>query len=133
MCVLTFIMVFICTFLLLSKTFFFPSTNFYMSLSCKILFNILNMSLIKQIHGNYRPLPLPRQNFYKVQLNEFLSSARCHFSVGLDKMTKTPYSDGRMSQSIKMISVLSECSSLMRSIFAAELIHKIYRIVRCSC
>lgn len=116
-------MVFICTFSFLSKTFFFfPSTNFYMSLSCKILFNILNMSLIKQIHGNYRP----RQNSYKVQLNEFLSSARCHFSVGLDKITKTPYSDGEMSQSIKMTAVLNECSSLMKSVFAAELLHKIY-------
>lgn len=37
---------------------------------CELLLNSLNVFPVKQIQGNYRPLPLPRQNFYQVQLDE---------------------------------------------------------------
>lgn len=58
----------------------------------QLLFNGLNMSSIKQTHGNYRPLPLPRQNFYQVQLCELSTVCTLLFCLctGLDRITGTP-------------------------------------------
>lgn len=48
--------------------FVFHSTTFYLSVNFCLTTSICPFT--KQIHGNYRPLPLPRQNFYQVQLYE---------------------------------------------------------------
>ena len=63
------------------------TTSFHRSTACvrvcelKLLFNNLSISLVKQIHGNYRPLPLPRQNFYQVQLDEMSTDCTLWFCL----------------------------------------------------
>lgn len=66
---------------------------YYMRLwAAKISLTASIYSFIKQINSSYRPLPLPRQNFYQVQLYEIFI-AYFYFACAreLDKITGMPH------------------------------------------